>query len=92
MTHHAWDAVPESILEVNRTANLETYHNAVDDFRQPHYELHNTVFLNDNLSLTNRLYYIQGEGFYENYKEERDGRGLRPGSARRAWRRTTSSI
>jgi iron complex outermembrane receptor protein len=69
VTHHAWDAVPESILKVNRKANMETYHNAVDDFRQPHYELHNTVYLNDNLSLTNRLYYITGEGYYENYKE-----------------------
>jgi len=70
LTHHAWDAVPESILKENRKANLETYHNAVDNFRQPHYELHNTIFFNDNLSLTNRLYYINGEGFYENYKED----------------------
>ena len=71
LTHHAWDAVPASILATNRTANMETYHNAVDDFRQPHYELHNTVFFSDNVSLTNRLYYINGEGFYENYKEDR---------------------
>jgi iron complex outermembrane receptor protein len=70
LTHHAWDAVPASILATNRTANMETYHNAVDDFRQPHYELHNTVYFSDNLSLTNRLYYIKGEGFYENYKED----------------------
>jgi iron complex outermembrane receptor protein len=70
VTHHAWDAVPVSLLQQNRKANLETYHNAVDDFRQPHYELHNTIFFNDNLSLTNRLYYIQGEGYYENYKED----------------------
>jgi iron complex outermembrane receptor protein len=74
LTHHAWDAVPASLLEVNRRANLETYHNAVDNFRQPHYELHNTVFLRDNLSLTNRLYYIKGEGYYENFKDgERAG-------------------
>ena len=70
VTHHAWDAVPESILEQDRTANMETYHNAVDDFRQPHYELHNTLYLDDRLTLINRAYYIQGEGFYENYKEE----------------------
>jgi len=70
LTHHAWDAVPASILATNRTANMETYHNAVDDFRQPHYELHNTIYFSDNLSLTNRLYYINGKGFYENYKED----------------------
>ena len=70
LTHHAWDAVPESMLRENRRANLETYHNAVDDFRQPHYELHNTAWLGDDVSLVNSLYYIQGEGFYENYKED----------------------
>ena len=70
LTHHAWDAVPESILRENRRANLETYHNAVDDFRQPHYELHNTLWLGDDVSVVNRVYYIQGEGFYENYKDD----------------------
>ena len=34
----------------------------VSHFRQPHYELHNTWFFNDAWSLTNRLYYIEGEG------------------------------
>ncbi|MCB1182853.1 TonB-dependent receptor [bacterium] len=68
VTHHAWDAVPESLLRENRRANLETYHNAVDDFRQPHYELHSTWYLSDTVQLTNRVYHIRGEGFYENYK------------------------
>lgn len=69
VTHHAWDAVPESMLRGNRRANVETYHNAVDDFRQPHYELHHTLWLGDDVELVNRFYYIRGEGFYENYKE-----------------------
>lgn len=68
VTHHAWDAAPASVLATNRRANMETYHNAVDDFRQPHYELHNTWSISDHLELTNRLYYIRGEGFYENFK------------------------
>ncbi len=71
VTHHAWDAVPESTLRENRRANVETYHNAIDDFRQPHYELHNTWYLSENLEITNRLYYIRGEGFYENFKDGR---------------------
>jgi iron complex outermembrane receptor protein len=74
LTHHAWDAVPESMLRENRRANVETYHNAVDDFRQPHYELHHTWWLGDSVELVNRAYYIQGEGFYENYKEEASAR------------------
>ncbi|MBM4131319.1 hypothetical protein FJ250_09900, partial [bacterium] len=40
LTRHAWDAVPASVLAVNRRANVETWHNAVDNFRQPHYQLH----------------------------------------------------
>ncbi len=72
LTHHAWDAVPQSVLDHDRTANMETYANAVDDFRQPHYELHNTLYISDRLSLTNRLYYIHGIGFYENYKEDQN--------------------
>ena len=69
VTHHAWDAAPESLLRENRRANVETYHNAVDDFEQPHYALINTFHINDRLTLDNRLYYITGEGFYENFKE-----------------------
>lgn len=72
ITQHAWDAVPESVARENRRANVETYHNAVDDFRQPHYELHHTWRLADDLSLTNRLYHIRGEGYYENFKGDQD--------------------
>jgi len=68
LTHHAWDAVPESVLRVDRTANLETYHNAVDDFRQPHFQWHHTWFLGEHLTLVNRLYHVRGDGFYENYR------------------------
>jgi iron complex outermembrane receptor protein len=69
-THHAWDSSPESELERDRTHNPETYHNAIDDFKQPHTELHNTFFLSQDVTLRNSLYYVQGEGFYENFKDD----------------------
>ncbi len=72
VTHHAWNASPESALEQNRRHNPETYHNAIDDFTQPHYELHNDLFLSDNWTLKNSVYYVQGEGFYENFKDGED--------------------
>ena len=71
VTHHAWNASPESALEQDRTHNPEAYHNAVDDFKQPHYELHNDLYLSDSLTLKNSLYYVQGMGYYENFKAER---------------------
>ncbi len=69
LTHHAWDPVDEATLAVNRRANPETYHNAVDDFRQPHHELHWEWDLTDHLLLRNSLYQIHGEGFYENFRD-----------------------
>ena len=69
LTHHAWDSSPISELRKDRTHNPETYENAIDDFRQPHYELHNTVYLNEDLTLLNSVYYTRGEGFYENFKD-----------------------
>lgn len=71
ITHHAWDAVPEARLETDRTYNPETYPNAVDNFSQPHYELHNDIYLTDRLTLKSGLYYVQGEGYYENFKDDR---------------------
>ncbi len=82
VSRHAWDAVPESMLLVNRRANLETYHNAIDDFRQPHLQWHHTRKLGDRLTLVSRLYHVRGDGFYENYRagETAEGFGLdRPG-------------
>ncbi|MBU8871442.1 MAG: TonB-dependent receptor [Gemmatimonadales bacterium] len=69
LTHHSFDSSPASALAEDRKHNPETYENAVDDFRQPHYELHNTIYLNDDLTLLNSVYYTQGEGFYENFKD-----------------------
>jgi iron complex outermembrane receptor protein len=71
-THHAWDSSPESALAVDRTHNPETYHNAIDDFLQPHVELHHKYFLRENLTLNNTIYYVQGEGYYENFKDGED--------------------
>ncbi len=70
VTHHGWNASPQSALEEDRTHNPETYHNAVDDFKQPHYELHNDLYLSDRWTLKNSFYYVQGEGYYENFKED----------------------
>ena len=71
-THHAWDPAPESILQENRRYNPERYWNAIDDFRQPHYELHWEWDLARDLLLRNSVYAIHGEGYYENYKEDED--------------------
>ena len=72
VTHQAWYGVSEPELRRNRRANPETYPNAVDDFRQPHYELHHTWRLSDRVTLQHAVYWIHGYGFYENRKDGRD--------------------
>jgi len=72
LSHHAWDPAPVSVLREDRTANPETYWNAIDDFRQPHYELHWEWQLAPGLLLRTSGYAIHGTGFYENFKDGED--------------------
>lgn len=71
LTQHAWDPVPASVLARDRRHNPETYWNAVDDFRQPQYQLHWEWDLAANLHLRQSVYMIHGEGFYENFRAQR---------------------
>ncbi len=71
LTHAAWDASAESDIEKNRRDNPITYENTIDNFNQPHYELHHQFDLTPNLNVTNSLFYIRGEGYYEQLKENK---------------------
>ncbi len=72
LTHAAWEASGDWELEENHQHNPYSYDNYVDDFSQPHFELHHSYFLNENSDIKNSLFYIHGNGFYEQYKSERD--------------------
>jgi iron complex outermembrane receptor protein len=74
VTQQAWWGIDEETLRTDRTYNPETYANAIDDFRQPHYELHHEWDLAPNLLLKNSLYFIHGAGYYENFKGDADAR------------------
>lgn len=71
-THAAWEASYEADLEENHQHNPYTYKNYLDDFSQPHYELHHTYSLTKNSDLKNSLFYIYGKGNYEQYKSGRN--------------------
>ena len=72
ITHAAWYASYEADLEENHQHNPITYDNEIDDFSQPHLELHHSFMINKNMSTKNSLFYIKGNGFYEQYKFDRD--------------------
>ena len=72
LTHAAWEASGDWELEENHQHNPYTYENYVDDFSQPHYELHNSYYINEISDIKNSFFYIHGNGFYEQYKADRD--------------------
>ena len=72
ITHAAWYASWEGDLEGNHQHNSITYDNEIDDFSQPHLELHHSFMINDNMNTKNSLFYIKGNGYYEQFKEDRN--------------------
>jgi iron complex outermembrane receptor protein len=68
--HASWDGTYQAILDTNRTYNPITYHNTVDNFHQPHYELHYTRELSPQTTLENTFYFIKGDGYWELYKDD----------------------
>ncbi len=63
--HLTFLGAPRATLAANRRYNPLTYEQETDNFSQPHYQLHNTLKLNDKTTLFNTLYFIRGEGYYE---------------------------
>jgi iron complex outermembrane receptor protein len=64
-TQQAWWAVDETILENDRRHNDVQFDNEIDYYHQPHYELLANHRFSDNLSLSASLFYIYGEGYFE---------------------------
>ncbi|HEX03876.1 MAG TPA: TonB-dependent receptor, partial [Bacteroidetes bacterium] len=62
--HMAYYGVSREQLAQDREQNPLTYEDETDNYYQPHYQLHNTWDIADNLRLQNTLYYIRGEGFF----------------------------
>jgi iron complex outermembrane receptor protein len=74
-TYQAWNGVPESMLQTNRTYNSagtakpgEPYENETDNYQQDHYQLFFNHSFNPNLSFNTALFLVNGSGYYEQYK------------------------
>jgi iron complex outermembrane receptor protein len=72
ITHAAWEFSPQSVLEVNHRDNPITYHNYIDNFKQPHYEYIYMRNINSSLTFKNTLFYIHGIGYYEQLKQNQN--------------------
>lgn len=60
-----------NLLTSGRTYNQYTYDNEVDNYEQTHYQLISAFDLSDNLTLNVALFLIHGEGYFEQYKNDR---------------------
>jgi iron complex outermembrane receptor protein len=93
-TYHAWDGVPtEEVAKGNRSYNPSGYigddaqgkplyyADQTDNYAQTHYQLSLLQRLSPNLNLNLAGHYTRGDGYYEEYKLERNLQeyGLRAG-------------
>lgn len=81
VTYQAWDGISSDILEYDREYNgigeytddngeTRYYDNEVDDYKQTHFQLLYARELSRHFDLNLAAHYTQGEGYYEQYKED----------------------
>nr|WP_321450602.1 TonB-dependent receptor [uncultured Carboxylicivirga sp.] len=77
----SWWGVPQEMLDENRTynpagqytdefGNSRYYKDQTDNYKQTHYQLFYSHAVNQKLNLNGALHYTQGEGYFEQYKED----------------------
>ena len=71
-TYQAWYGLSASELEEDRRQNPYTYDNETDNYWQNHYQLHWNEKLNNRWSTNLGLNYTKGEGYFEQFKDDRD--------------------
>jgi len=79
-THLAYEGVSKEYLNGEVTGNREndrrfnpfTYSGEIDNFFQPHYELHDAWRVKDNVTVENSLYIFRGDGYYDQFRMSQD--------------------
>ncbi|WP_143962680.1 TonB-dependent receptor [Litoribacter populi] len=67
-TYQAWNGVPESLLQTNRTFNSYTYENETDNYQQQHYQFIYAGNWGKNWKANAALHYTKGAGYYEQFR------------------------
>ncbi|RPH94284.1 TonB-dependent receptor [candidate division KSB1 bacterium] len=71
-THLAYDGITKEQMAENRRYNPLTYPGEIDNFFQPHYELHDEFRVSEKFTLNNSLYLFRGDGYYDQYRTDQD--------------------
>lgn len=80
-TYQAWNGVPQSYEDTNRTYNsaglhtdarglVSFYENETDNYWQDNYQLHWSQRLGEKWRLNTALHYTYGRGYYEQYRDD----------------------
>ncbi len=80
--HLAYEGVSRNYLdgrvtgdkEHDRRVNVFSYPGEIDNFFQPHYELHDEFKLTEKSQLHNSLYLFRGDGYYDQLRAQQDPR------------------
>ncbi|MCU0460724.1 MAG: TonB-dependent receptor [Bacteroidales bacterium] len=78
-----WWGVPKEMLTIDRRYNpageftdeygvSRFYDNESDNYRQNHYQLIYSLNVNDFINISTAFHYTRGEGYYEEYKYDRE--------------------
>lgn len=71
-TYQAWYGVDAAQLAADRRQNPYTYENEIDNYDQNHYQFHWNEKINENWSTNIGLNYTKGQGYFEQFKDDRD--------------------
>jgi len=71
-TYQAWYGIDAAQLATDRRQNPYTYENEVDNYQQDHYQFHWNEKLNEFWSTNIGLNYTKGQGYFEQFKDDRD--------------------
>jgi len=78
-TYQAWNGITEADLKDDRTVNYSgtekpgaPYENETDNYKQDYYQIFLTQKFSPFLTFNTGLFYIKGQGYYEQYKADRD--------------------
>jgi iron complex outermembrane receptor protein len=67
-TQLAWNGANPAMIAADRRANDTNFDNEVDNYLQPHFELLLEHKVNRQLDLSANIFYIFGEGYFEQFK------------------------
>jgi len=71
-SHLAYKGITKEKLDTDRKYNELQYKDEIDHFNQPHYELINDFKIDEKTSLSSTLYYFQGDGYYDQFRSDRN--------------------